>query len=124
MRRIEQDRKFYQALTDALLAFAEREFTLSAPQDDGATLRDHLLILEKRTGERHELMAEAPPMPKGGDHVWGMFCEARSETPSDQRVTAAAMQSIEWANGIRLELWERQIIRALDWLYFKVRNGD
>jgi hypothetical protein len=83
-----------------------------------------LLILEKRTGVKHELLADAPKMPPGAELVWSMFCECRADALKDQRITASTMQSVEWSMGINMQLWERQLIRQLDWLYFKVRDGD
>jgi len=106
------------------LLFAEREFILSEQQQDGATTRDHLKILWKNSGHQPELLATAPPLPQAAAHIWGWFCEARADAPQGQRITAQVLQSIEWATGARFELWERQALRRLDQLFFKVKNDN
>ena len=114
--------KFYQALTDDLLAFAEREFVLSAIQSDGCSTRDHLKKAAKFSGVEHELIATAPSLPSGAAHVWLWFIECRHECKQADRITATIMQSVEWAVGVRMQLWERSAIRRLDSIFQQVRN--
>jgi hypothetical protein len=109
-----------------LLAFAEREFELGEQQQDGATTKDHLMVLWKRTGVQPELLANQPPLPPAVSHVWYWFCEAhRDRLAVGQqlgRITGAIMQSTEWTLGVHMELWEKKAIRLLDDLYCKVRT--
>lgn len=107
-----------------MLAFAEREFVLSAVQSDGCSLRDHLRKDARYSGIECDLITTAPPMPEAAAHVWQLFCDARAETPAALRIPATTMQALEWATGVKMQLWERQAIRRLDSLYFRVRAND
>ncbi len=65
-----------------------------------------------------ERLANAPPLPEDGAHVWGWFNEMNNERGSDGmnigRITARTMQDWCWATGNVLDLWERRAIRAID----------
>jgi hypothetical protein len=109
-----------------LVRFAEREFQLNQRQEDGCTLREHLEVLAVRSGTPHELLENAPPLPKQAAHVWRWFCELhvdriRKGSPPE-RITATMMQTYEWAAGVELGLWERIAIRRLDRAYLTPRD--
>ncbi len=76
------------------------------------------------TGTTPELLADIPPLPPAAAHVWAWFCECRRECKQGQRVTPTIMQALEWSNGVKMQLWERQALRALDTLLLRVPERD
>lgn len=78
-RRVhERPRKFLAGLVDDLLAWAEHEFRLSRPLDDGASQRDHLESAArqlKALGKtpKEDVVPEGPPFPELLDYLWDWF---------------------------------------------------
>jgi len=50
-------------LITELVAFAESEFKLNAPQADKATLREHLVAVWRNTGNQPQQLADAKEVP-------------------------------------------------------------
>jgi hypothetical protein len=103
-----------------LLAFAESEFRLSTPQEDGATLRDHLKSIHRQTRIMPEELMQ-PDLPDAAAHLWGYFAELSQDrmTPiGPQRITPAMLRDFQWMHGVQLDLWERRALRAIDQAFF------
>lgn len=99
------------------MAFAEHDFALSERQDDGCTLREHLLEVERIMGETPpELIG--PELPDCCDHLWRWFHDiglGRQSGPfGPMPLSSLEIASWCWLTGTRLQAWELDAIRRLD----------
>lgn len=119
-------RKFFEALTDELLAFAEVKFDLDRKQPDGATTRDHLEKVQRLTGEVPEQLARAEgnPLPELLEYLWiwyGSAASSRRAGPRGEPLPLDYRDIGEWArfNLVDLALWEKHAFMRLEGLYFE-----
>lgn len=96
------------------MAFAQSEFTLSEPQDDGIPLRVHLDSISRQTGVRHEMLENAPRIPELLAHVWRYYCEIRAQNKGKEPITAQSVRDFCWFHGVELTLFERAAFKRLD----------
>lgn len=103
------------------MAFARRQFELSAPQEDGLSLLAHLQAVEKKTGVVDELIANAPPLPSGLEQLWAKYLslhESRGSTGFGMaRITYSDIAHFKSVTGAMLSPWEVDAIRKLDNLW-------
>lgn len=103
------------------MAFARRQFELSAIQDDGQPLIAHLKVVQKTTGKVHDLVAKAPPLPEGCETLWRNYLElhdSRGNTGwGPMRITFADLQAFQNVTGAMLQPWEIDMIRKADGLW-------
>ena len=111
---VEATRKFYKALTEALLKWEESEHILNEALEDGCTLRDHLSALERKTGITHELLSGREPLRQDARYIWSCWCQMRNDQGYAGSVNARAMQDWQWLTGNRLNMAERKIIQSLE----------
>ncbi len=97
------------------------EFELAKRQDDGMTLRDHLKAYEQQTGKVHPEMANRAALPSACQQVFSDFTElhcARGSTGfGPARITFVDIDAWERVNGLKLDAWEIEAIRAGDDAY-------
>lgn len=103
------------------MAFARHQFELSAPQDDGLSLIEHLRAVERQTGKVHSLIANGPALPRGCSQLWADFIELHGSRGSTgfgaARITFADLKAWQDVRGVRLDPWELDTIRAVDDLW-------
>lgn len=100
-----------------MIAYGEHEFKLLKRQDDGATLRDHLLAAERAGATVPEL--EGPPLPACLAYLWAWFVElssARGGTGMGGVNPIGYQELAAWAGlrGISPTPFELEAIRRLD----------
>jgi hypothetical protein len=116
-----QHRKFYEALTERLIAYARREFWLDEKHGDGTTTRRETIAALADQGREYVEDDEAPPpaeLPEAGAYLWGWFLELSGGRAS----TGFSLLPISWSDlyawtrltGNRLEPWEVVVLRAFD----------
>jgi hypothetical protein len=126
---VDDDRKFYRALSRDLLVFAKSELELSAPASDGNTIRDHVESLA-RQGEVDEIarLANLPKLPPAAAHVWRHFWAIRNETGGNgfgpSPIDRDHIRRWERDEYVRLALWERRAIMRMDVLWLNARAKD
>ena len=107
------------------MAFAAHQFKLSARQEDGAPLRDHLLASERASGKPHPMLADAPELPECLEPLWGDFLHlhhTRAPTMSGAAaISDVQIDAFQRVRRVRLEYWELAIIDAADRAYFEVK---
>jgi hypothetical protein len=86
---------------------------LQEVQGDGATLRQHLIALERATKKPHEHLTGRKPLKDSAKYLWQWFVELRREA-GGSAITAKVMQDWQWLTGNRLNMYERRIIGAID----------
>lgn len=103
------------------MAFARRQFELSAPQEDGQPLLAHLQAVQRKTGAVHEMIAKAPPLPEGLESLWRTFLDLHDSRGSTgwgpQRITFADIDCFKRVTGAMLSPWEIEVIRKVDNLW-------
>lgn len=105
-----------------MLAWAEHEFRLGQPLDDGASQREHLESAArqlKALGKpmKEELVPEGPPFPDLLDYLWSWF----AEISLGLAVSGMAPPVVTWADvaawraqtGEVVEPWEARAIVSL-----------
>ena len=109
-------------MSEGFASFAQRQFELSAPQEDGSILRDHLDAISERTGRVHPLIADAPPLPEGCDNLWLTFLSLHSRRGSNgfgpSRLTYGEIKDYQTVTNDILEPWEVDAIMKADDAYF------
>lgn len=103
-----------------MLRFAEVQFALSAVQADGATLKQHLDMVARQTGEMPEelKLAEQAPCPDGLAHVWMMFLDLHRARSSNgfgaNPISYSEMFAWSSMNGLAVTPYEIGALRQLD----------
>ena len=109
-----------------LRGFAERQFELNAPSQDGETTQGaHLRQLQQHIATPNEVKDietdknEAPPRALSSQ--WAIFCDlSRRRTPGfsgPSPITDQDLESWQRNHRTRLELWEVSLIFDLDDIY-------
>ena len=113
-----------------MIAYAEHVFRLSMTDASGVSEREHLEQVEKATGKRPAAL-DGPPLPEIADPVWTTFASlhARRNSGMEGPQPLSYEAILAWCNlyGIRLSLWEMEVIEALDALWLRIvqehKNG-
>lgn len=111
------------------MAFVSGELKLSAKQQDGATLRDHLNSAWRQSGRKPQQLEDCPELPPLAAHLWGYFvglCGERGNNGmAESRITAQNVKDWMWFNGVKhLELWEKKALRAADNVWMQQQNSE
>lgn len=83
---------------------------------DGATYRDHLLVVERAGGDAAELTA--PELPPGGGEIWALFWQLRrsagSNGMSQNAISFTELLAWQTITGVALAPDEVDLISAMD----------
>lgn len=108
-------------MTDAFASHAEHQFELSAKQDDGKTLREHLEAVAERSGKR-PAMLDGPGLPAPCARLWGDFLELHGARgygmAGPDRITFRDLMDWQEFRGVKLDGWQIDAIRKADDAYF------
>jgi hypothetical protein len=87
---------------------------------DGATTREHLESIEKRTGQRPKELDEAE-IPLEAAHVWAWFCDLHSARSSSgfgpNPISYSEIAAWGKLTGERVRRHEVKLLRQLDTLF-------
>jgi hypothetical protein len=101
--------------------FAAAQFELSAVQDDGEPLREHLMAAWRQTGKMPKQLEDAPPLPDHCEAIWRTFLElhaGRGNTGfGPARLAYNDFDGYQRVTGQRLSAWEIAMIRSADSAY-------
>lgn len=113
--------KFYTALNDELLAYAEKQFQLGERQPDGATLREHYQSLERQSGYTHELLEEPDCLML--EYVWGYFLSLDKRRKGVEAITN--LELFMWAqlHGVELTPIEVDLLDELESMRLAHQKG-
>lgn len=121
-RGLGRSQQFFAELKDGFLAFARHQFELSAPQEDGSTLLDHLQASWRRTKQMPQKLAEAPELPGSCAPLWEDFLSLHESRGTAglgaARITFVDMDAWQRVTGKTLSPWDVEVIRKTDdmWL--------
>jgi hypothetical protein len=94
---------------------------LAEPEEDGSPLLDHLLAVERQTGVRPQILADAPSIPSGCEELWPIFNQLHACRGSNgfgpSRISFVDLDAWQRLNGVRLRPWEIEAIRHADGAY-------
>lgn len=80
-----------------------------------------MMAYERRTGEVHDFMEDAPILPRGLSLLWGDFIDLHSSRgvgmAGPARITFTDISAWQDVTGTHLEAWEIAAIRAADSAY-------
>lgn len=103
------------------MTFARHQFELSQPQKDGSPLLAHLQASWRATGNKPDLLANAPKAPEGTEQLWADFLELHCSRGSTgfgaMRITFADIEAWQGVRGVRLDAFETDCIRRVDDLW-------
>jgi len=110
------------------VAWAEHEFHLNVPDDNGITQREHLEQVEKQIGHPPKELVNPYDPPSLLMHVWSAFCNlSLARTAGLNGPNPITYQEIEsWMRltGTPLEPYEIEMVKRLDGVFIKVNNGN
>jgi hypothetical protein len=113
--------KFFGALIDDLLTFAESEFHLGERAPDGVTYREHYESIVRQGGKVPEPLANAPERPELLLYLWQSFCAstARRTFKHGVPVTISNFELQAWMtlHGTDLLPWEVKVLDSLEQAY-------
>lgn len=106
------------------MKFAENEFKLAQVQKDGSTYKDHLKLIEERSGKiQEELHYES--IPNSCLHVWDWFLQLDSSRSSGMQVnplTYSDMYAFFKLYNVEPEDWEITLLKQFDRVALKEYN--
>lgn len=112
---------FYQNLTKEILTHGIAEFRLGKIQEDGSTLKDHLMQGWRQMGYdpyRKPDPLKVPPLPEFGSFIYDIYLEiAAKRNYGKHGPRALSWVDIEaWCrlSSTKLRKWELDVIAALD----------
>lgn len=101
----------------AFASFARSQFELSAKQEDGCTLREHLEAVAERSGRQPAALANAPRLPEGLAPLWRDFMElhgCRGSGFGPARITYVDIAAFQHVTGRVFSPWELSAIQGAD----------
>jgi len=109
-----------------LYEFAEHQFGLNKPDQNGITLREHLEQVERQTGKTLEEL-QGPEFPFPLSNIWSAFIDLSSTRgqgfSGPLHITYNEIKAYMELTGTELRPWEVEVIKGLDRVYMKVANG-
>lgn len=120
-------RGFFSVLREGLIAFAEYQFWLSRPEEDGEPLREHLLAGERQGHEpSRRYLREGPCLPAGGEGLWAKFLRLHNRRGGGAMgpglITWQDIDAFQAVTGFVLLGFEVEMIEALDNAWIKISN--
>lgn len=112
---------------DALVEYAGHEFHLSSRQKDGATLRAHLNVAWRATGQMPEEL-QPKELPECLFYLWQWFCELSNGRQSGgfgpEPLSYSEIKAWAELTGNIPEAWEVETIKELDRVFLKEISKD
>jgi len=109
------------------VSWAEHQFKLNKPDQNGTTEREHLEQVERQTGRRVEALEPPTPFPMLISHVWSAFISLSSSRGSGMNgpLPIGYEQIKAWKELTETSVSPREIegIKRLDLEYLRVANG-
>jgi hypothetical protein len=106
------------------LVFADNEYTLAETQKDGCSYRDHLKLIEERSGKIQEEL-HFDPIPNSCLHVWEWFLQLDSSRQSGMQANPISFSDIQaffQLHNVQPDDWEISLIKQLDRIALKHHN--
>ena len=104
-----------------MLEFAEFNFKLNTPDQNGTTQREHLEQVERQTGRR-PIALEGPDFPLLVSHIWSAFI-LLSNFSGPNPISYAEIKTWKELTETPLDAREVEAIKRLDAVYMRVMNG-
>lgn len=115
-------------MTRAFVEYARFEFELSKRQKDGATLREHLMLVWERSGQMPKHLAERPDLPDVLEPLWADFLDLHVSRGVGMGgplpISFTDIDAWQRVTGNRLEGWQLAMIRRADAAYLATRSED
>lgn len=107
--------------------WAEHQFKLNTPDQNGTTEREHLEQVERQTGRRLEALEPPTPFPMLLSHVWSAFISLSSSRGSGMNgplpIDYVQIKAWKELTETSISAWEIGAILKLDTLYMRVAHG-
>ena len=109
-----------------MLEFAEFNFKLNLPDQNGTTQREHLEQVERQTGRRPTAL-ESPAFPLLVSHIWSAFILLSSTRSAGfsgpNPISYEEIRTWKELTETPLDAREVEAIKRLDAVYMRVMNG-
>lgn len=111
-----------------MLAYAEREFALTIPDEEGVALIDHIQQIEE-SGllEEAERQRDCGPFPDELSYLYEIFHEMNNGRGGNgfgpNSLSYTEIMAYSGLSGIQFEPWEISVVRKLDHAWLKVWNA-
>lgn len=103
------------------MKFAKADFTLSVKQEDGHTLREHLVAAWKQSGIKPQELKAVPVLPDLVAYLWSYYLKLHSRRVNYGwgHVPLSYLEVEAWArlNKLVLDPWELDAILEIDDAY-------
>jgi hypothetical protein len=113
-------------LIEELLDFAEHEFSISKPDKNGISEREHLEQVERQTGRRPKGL-DGPDFPTLLSHIWSAFVALSSGRTmgfsGPNPITYDQIKAWKELTNTPLSSWEVEAIKRVDVIYMGSFNG-
>lgn len=109
-------------MSEEFASYARSEFELSARQEDGATLREHLEAVAARSGKLPSQLANSAKLPDGCAPLWRIFLHLHGRRGSSgfgpSPISYSEIDAYQRVTRQELAAWEINAIIAADDAYF------
>lgn len=113
-------------MIEELIEFAEHEFSISKPDKNGISEREHLEQVERQTGRRPKAL-EGPSFPVLLSHIWSAFITLNSARTAGfsgvNPITYEQIKAWKELTDTPLSSWEVEAIKRVDVVYIGCING-
>ena len=100
------------------MSWAEHQFKLNKPDQNGTTEREHLEQVERQIGRRIEALEAPTPFPMLISHVWSAFIALSSSRGSGfsgpAPITFEQIKAWKDLTETSIEPWEIEAIKRVD----------
>mgnify|MGYP003679058543 FL=1 len=107
--------------------WAEHQFKLNTPDQNGTTEREHLEQVERQTGRKVEALEPPTPFPMLLSHVWSAFISLSTSRGSGMNgplpIGYGQIKAWKELTETSISPWEIEAIKRLDLEYMRVANG-
>ena len=106
--------------------FAEHQFKLNRPDQNGTTEREHLEQVERQTGRR-PIALDGPDFPALVSHIWSAFIILSNSRTAGfsgpNPITYEQIKAWKELTETIIAPWEIEAIKRLDRVYMGIANG-
>lgn len=109
-----------------MLAFAEQALSNASSDGMGSTQDDHIQSIIRQGGQLPANISKQLELPPLGVPVWNYFCDLSRARQSNgfgpQPYTYSEIQAYCNLNGITLQPWELDLLKAIDQVALKIMH--